>query len=124
MGLNIDTITIYIWRDDLKIRQDFVTNSSSSSYIVALHKDFSEEELNCLIQSNMEIIEKYSGYYGLTKEEAIEEIKDDFGGMPDLTIDDWKFYIGIAGDELDFYGLFMYYIDADDTEHFKMRYAE
>lgn len=109
----------------MKIRRDFVTNSSSSSYIVALHNDFSDEELNNLIQDNMGIIEKYAKHYGLTKKEAIEEIKDNFGYKPDLTIDDWNLYLGVAGDEFgDFYRMFMYYINADDTKHFMMRYGD
>ena len=73
----------------------------------------------------MDIIEKYSEHYGMTTREAIEEIKDNFDYDPDLTIDDWNFYIGMAGDEYgDFYRLFMYYINVDDTEHFRMRYGD
>lgn len=109
----------------MKIRQDFVTNSSSSSYIVALHKDFIEEELNNLIESNMNIIKRYSEHCGLTTQEAIEEIKDNFDNYPDLTIDDWNFYIGKAGNDYgDFYRLFMYYINTDDTEHFRMVHGD
>ena len=109
----------------MKIRRDFVTNSSSSSYIIALHKDFGKEELDELIKSNQSIIKKYAGYYDLTEQEAIDVIKDNFGCMPDLTIDDWNFYIGNAGNEYgDFYRLFLYYINVDDTEHFRMRFGD
>lgn len=109
----------------MKIRQDFITNSSSSSYIIALHKDFSDKELDELIESNRSIIEKYAGHYNLSTHEAEDEIRDNFGCTPDLTIDDWNFYIGMAGDEYgDFYRMFMYYINVDDTDHFKMRYGD
>ena len=109
----------------MKVREDFVTNSSSSSYIIAMHKDFSEKELDELIESNNSIIEKYAGHFNFTEQEAKEVIKDNLGYSPDLTIDDWNFYAGVAGDEYgDFFRLFLYYINVDDTEHFRIRFAD
>ena len=109
----------------MKIRYDFVTNSSSSSYILALHKDFNQKDLDELIEKNRSIIDKYAKDYDLSLVDAEREIRDNFGCSPDLTIDDWNFFVGRAGDGFgDFYRMFMYYINAGDTDHFRVRYGD
>ena len=110
----------------MKIRFDFVTNSSSSSYIIAMHKDFNKEDFDKIIKLNKDIIERYAEHFKLSEEEAIGEIEDKMlGYAPDLTIGDWNFYVGQAGDEYGgFYRLFLYYMHSDDTEHFRMRYGD
>lgn len=109
----------------MKIRIDYVTNSSSSSFILAIHKDFSNEELNELIENNRTIIKKIAEHCMLTEEEAIDEIEYNFGKTPDLVIDNWNLFCGIAGNEYGgFYNRFLDRINAEDTEHFKMRYGD
>ena len=109
----------------MKIRYDFVTNSSSSSYIIAKHKDFNKQDLDDIIESNIDIIKKHCDWFDMTPEEAEEEIRDNFCASPDMTIGDWELYGGyVYGDGDDLYDLFLYNMIAKDTDHFRMRFCE
>ena len=59
----------------MKIRSDFVTNSSSSAFVVALKGDLTEKQKEAMIRF-VEI--NFLGMRVPTDEESLQELKDDF----------------------------------------------
>lgn len=82
----------------MKIRKGFVTNSSSSSFIVALHKDTKSKDIRKMLDNNREIIEEKLEIYNrwnktdLSYDDALEEMVDYFYNVyPEFEVDNWEF---------------------------------
>lgn len=109
----------------MKYRKDYVTNSSSSSYIVAIHKDFSRAEFDRFIENNIDEIERligeYERYYpgGISIAEVIEGIYDVICGSKDMQIDDWSLSCGEASNDSGIISAFLYNCNYENTDHFK-----
>ena len=67
----------------MKIRKDFVTNSSSSSFVIARHKTYTDDKLRANIEKHKKyvenILEEYSNgeSYGELVEKIIDRIPDE-----------------------------------------------
>lgn len=114
----------------MKVRCDFVTNSSSSSFIIAVHKDTDlTNEIKKFVNKNYNIIESefkhpYSYYVknGYTPEKlrdiAINYLEDELTS-PNLTLGDWKIFSGVAENQSDYGSYFLYSSRDYDGEYFK-----
>lgn len=91
----------------MKIRQGFVSNSSSSSFICVIGKVTNEEKLNDYIRSKRRDIIWNRVYYGHELKDAIEEDVcdfEDYVNVPDdINPNDQFVIFSEAGDEGDCY---------------------
>lgn len=89
----------------MKYRSDFVTNSSSSSYVIAIKNDITEEQLRALLTKEFVIQELYLDD---NNEEAKAEqyindvvnfvIKKKYGGDTPMRLDNWNVFNYISSD--------------------------
>lgn len=107
----------------MKFRSDFVTNSSSSSFVIARHKEYSKKDFDKLIADNDKLIRKILEVKtDSNREWLIEEIEYEIRfASADLTIGDWDIICGRASNDNDGIEYFLYECSTEDTEHFKMR---
>lgn len=112
----------------MKTRQDFVTNSSSSSFVIAKTKDCRFQEVRDLVASlKKNIIQCMNEYHEDASDEKIEafidSIAQDIFYIPDdgMMLGDWIACAIEYGDDDDIDGYFLYnYGHKLKSEHFKM----
>ena len=74
----------------MKIRHDFVTNSSSSSFIIARHKDCTRKEIMNELFKVSKKVKEVADNWDIDDEELLANLVDEFIFYPELILDDWK----------------------------------
>lgn len=111
----------------MKVRKDFVTNSSSSSFIIAIHKDCTTQEVRDNVSKCKEDARYLLDMFDMEHDDAavesfIEEIVGELmWHYNEMELGDWKVSAEEYSNEDSEVGAFIYdYAYKLGTEHFKV----